>query len=296
MSFNLDQLFVQQYSSTLELLVQQYMSKLRGTVMEGSHIGDSASPVDQEGPVEAVSPAGRGAAMPRVDSVMDRRWIFPTDKELPQLVYSFDELRVFNDPMSQKMRNAIAAFGRAWDREVLGAFRGTNKVGTKGETNRTFGQSLTALNKVAAGGTKLTSAKIKKARKLLETHDVDLDAEPAYIIINADQKEALLEDTTKELLSFDYTRAGNLESGKIGRFLGFDFIECQRVTEHRVSNVDYIPVYVKSGMYLGFWKDLNADIKRRADLSGNPWQAYSCSTFGATRIEEKKCVEIACTV
>ena len=292
MSFNLDQLFVQQYGSTLELLTQQFMSKLRGTVMEGMHVGETASPVDQEGPVDVITPAGRGAPMGRVDSRVDRRWVDPNDKELPQLIYSFDKLRVLIDPTSQKIRNMVAAFGRAWDRQILAQFRGSNKTGKTGGVTTNF----LAGNKIAAGGTALTVSKLKEAAKILKAHDVDFDMEEVYVVLNAEQEQALLEDSTNQLLSMDYTGGRNLESGRINKFLGFKFINCERVTELRSGTTDTIPVYCKSGMYLGFWKDLRANISQRNDLAGEPWQAYGCSTFGATRIEEVKCVEIACTV
>ena len=55
-----------------------------------------------------------------------------------------------------------------------------------------------------------------------------------------------------------------------------------------------IPVYVKSGMHFGMWNDIKTDISQRNDLQNIPWQVYVTLTGGATRIEEKKVVQIIC--
>ena len=52
MSVNLPSLYVQEFASTIELLVQQMDSKLQPSVMVGSgHVGEQASPVLQNGKI-----------------------------------------------------------------------------------------------------------------------------------------------------------------------------------------------------------------------------------------------------
>ena len=46
-------------------------------------------------------------------------------------------------------------------------------------------------------------------------------------------------------------------------------------------------------MHLGFWNDINTNISERAD-KGYATQVYVKGTFGATRTQEKKVVEIKC--
>jgi hypothetical protein len=100
MSVNLPTHFVQQYSTNIALLLQQKGSKLRNTVMTGNHVGKQASPVDQIGKVEMQVVASRFAPMGRVDAPTDRRWVFPSDFDLPQLIDDFDKLRLITDPSS----------------------------------------------------------------------------------------------------------------------------------------------------------------------------------------------------
>jgi hypothetical protein len=47
-------------------------------------------------------------------------------------------------------------------------------------------------------------------------------------------------------------------------------------------------------MHLGMWNDISADISQRKDLGGLPYQVYLYGTFGATRLEEKRVVQVPC--
>jgi hypothetical protein len=49
-------------------------------------------------------------------------------------------------------------------------------------------------------------------------------------------------------------------------------------------------------MHLGIWDEVATDISKRTDLQGLPWQAYVTMTAGATRLEEAKVVQIACSI
>jgi hypothetical protein len=52
-------------------------------------------------------------------------------------------------------------------------------------------------------------------------------------------------------------------------------------------------VYCKSGVVLGVWNDLQTSVDRRPDKR-NSWQVYVTGTFGATRVEELRVVQINC--
>jgi hypothetical protein len=49
---------------------------------------------------------------------------------------------------------------------------------------------------------------------------------------------------------------------------------------------------MKSGMYLGEWKGMVNRASLRNDLSGEPWDLYTASSFGATRLQENKVIQI----
>lgn len=292
MSANLPSHFVMQFATNVSLLLQQKGSKLAPTVMTGSHVGKQASPVDQIGAVEATKVTTRFAAMGRVDAPVDRRWAFPTDYDLPQLIDSFDKLRLITDPQSVYVQNAIMALGRAKDKEIIAAFFGTAKTGEKGETNTAFpGGQVVAVDKGSTGATGLNVAKLREAKKLLMAANVDLDSDPLFCPITATQHDNLLAEA--QVVSTDFNDKPVLVDGKVVRFMGINFVHTE-LLETDGSGYRRIPVYAKSGLHLGMWNDITSDVAQRKDLQGLPWQAYVYGTFGATRLEEKKTVEIKC--
>lgn len=292
MSQNLPDHYVQQYSTNLQLLLQQKGSKLRGTVMSGGHVGKQASPVDQIGAIAAQKVVGRFNPMGRVDAPVDRRWVFPVDYDLPQLIDHFDKLRLLTDPQSSYVLNAMHAMGRAMDDEIVAAIFAAAKTGENGGSTTNF---LTAnqinVNFGASGNTGLTVAKLRKARQLLLASEVDLDSEAPTVVATSKQLDNLLSEA--QIISTDFNSKPVLVDGKISSFLGFNFVHCERLPVDG-SSYRRIPVYVKSGMYLGNWEEIHNSISKRNDLQGEPWQVYSLGTFGATRLEEKKIVEIKC--
>ena len=53
-----------------------------------------------------------------------------------------------------------------------------------------------------------------------------------------------------------------------------------------------MPCLGEMGAYLGIWQDIMTDVSQRKGLRGLPYQAYVMGTFGGTRLEEKKVVQI----
>lgn len=287
MSVNLPTHYVQQYSTNIQLLLQQKGSKLRNAVTTGSYVGKQASPVDQFGAVEMQPVTGRFNPMSRVDAAADRRWVFPSDFDLPQLIDEFDKLRLITDPSSAYVTNAVMAAGRQMDRLICAAFTGVAKTGESGATSTSF----TAANEVdvAVGGanSKLNVAKIKAVRELMMSKHIDFDMEECYIGITAADHASLLNEI--QVVSTDFNSRPVLVDGKITQFLGFNLIHCELIeTALAGTNEVTLPVWVKSGMHLGIWNDIQNSVSRRNDLQGEPWQVYTKMTAGATRIEENR--------
>lgn len=284
--------FVQQYANTIDLLLQQKGSKLRDKVMTGSYMGKQASPVDQIGAISMLPVGARFAPMGRVDSPLDRRWVLPSDFELPQLLDSFDEQRLLIDPKSKYVQNAVYAAGRQMDDLIISAFFGTAKTGETGSTNTTFpsGQQI-AVNFGAAANVSCTVAKLREARRILMANEVDFESDEIIAVLTSKEHDALLAEA--QVISTDFNDKPVLVEGKVTRFLGINIVTCERL-QLDGSNFRRIPVFAKSGMHLGIWGDIMTAISQREDLSGRPWQAYAKMTMGATRLEEKKIVEIKC--
>lgn len=293
MSVNMPSLYAQQYATNIELLLQQKDSRLKNLVMNGSHQGEQASPVDQIEKIEMQAPAGRFADIGRVDAAVDRRWVLPNDYDLPQLLDSFDQARLLIDPKSSYVANAVAAANRQIDRELISAFFGTAKTGKTGSGSTSFlSANQVAVTMGAAAATGLNVKKLREAKKILMAYNNDLESEQIYCAITAKQHDDLLAEA--QVVSTDFNEKPVLVEGKVMRFLGINFIHTELLGVDG-SSYRRLPVWLKSGMHLGQWGSIYTDVDQRKDLSGHPWQAYMKMTIGATRLDEEKVVEIKCS-
>lgn len=278
--------FVQQYTSNVEMLLQQRGSKLRPYVTQGSYNGKSAKAVEQIGQIAAQKRLSRHADTPLISTPHDARWVFPNDWEAADLIDDQDKLRMLIDPTSQYAMAQAYAIGRAMDDEIITQALGTSKTGENGTTNTAFGSGQTAAT--TAGG--LTIQKLREAKTILLANEVDVDFDPLICIVTAAQIEDLLEST--EVTSADYNTVKALVNGEVDTFMGFKFVHCERLPVDGSSRRRVI-AYAKSGLHLGIWKEVGGKISERADKS-YATQVYTCSTFGATRVEEGKVVEVLC--
>lgn len=284
-----------QFSTNVNLLLQQRGSKLSGAVTMGTYTGKQASPVDQVGAVTAQKVVSRFAPMNRVDAPTDRRWVFPSDYDLPQLIDTFDKLRLLTDPESVYVQNAFYAMGRAMDDEIIAAFFGTAKTGELGATNTSFlAANVVSVNQ---GGTasNLNVAKLREAKRLLMSYEVDLDADQIFCAVTSTEHDKLLNEI--QIISREFNETPVLVQGKVQSFLGINFIHCERLTtgtDDAAGTSRAVPIWAKSGMHVGKWSDISASVSVRNDLQGEPFQAYVKGTFGATRLEEKKIIKVWC--
>jgi hypothetical protein len=292
MSFNVSTHFVQQYTTNVQLLLQQKGSKLRNAVTVGSYQGKAAKAIEQVGSVNAQKRMVRHGDTPLISTPADARWVFPNDYEWADLIDDQDKLRMLIDPQSSYALNGAYALGRAMDDEIIEAFFGVSKTGENGSTNTSFPAGQEVDEDVgAAAATGLNIAKLREAKKILMANEVDIDNDPLFCIITAEQHDDLLNEA--QAISLDYNTRPVLVDGKITAFMGFNFIHTERLG---VDGDSYrrVPAFAKSGMHLGMWNDINTMISERDD-KGYATQVYVKGTFGATRTEEKKVVEIKCS-
>jgi hypothetical protein len=292
MSFQVPTHFVQQYTTNVSLLLQQKGSKLRNTVSVGSYTGKAAKAVEQVGPVTAQKRTQRHGDTPLISTPADARWVFPVDYEWADLIDDQDKLRMLIDPQSAYAQNGALALGRAMDDEIIAGIFGTNKTGENGTTNTNFDTSnqRVAVNHAATGNVGLTVAKLREAKRILMKNEVDIDNEQLFVVITAKQHDDLLNEA--QTISLDYNTRPVLVDGKITAFMGFNFVHCERIP---ATSDPYrrVVAYAKSGVHLGMWNDINTMISQRDD-KGYATQVYCKGTFGATRTEEKKVVDILC--
>lgn len=287
--------FVQQYTTNVQLLSQQKMSRLREAVTTGKYVGKQGVPVDQFAPTVANLRTTRYPQLTPADIQSDRRWVFPRDYDWNDLIDSIDKLRLLIDPQSSYVQSGTAALNRAMDDEIVAAFFGTAKTGVDGTVNTVF---LTA-NQVSASegasaATGMNVEKLKAGVQLLLGNEAWMpeSGNPIYCAINSKQNRNLMDEI--QIINSDYNGDKMVQNqGFVQSWGVIKFIHSERLPVNGSAQTR-CPMWVKEGMHLGMWQDITADVSQRKDLAGLPHQVYLNGTFGATRLEEKKIVEIPC--
>lgn len=291
MSQNSPKLFSTQFATIMQLLLQQKQSRLRPAVTEAPYVGETANVVDQVAPISMNPVTTRFAPIVRTDADFDLRWVTPSDFDLAQQVDSFDKLKEIINPESHLVQSAVAAANRQIDTTLITAFTGINKTGKAGATNT----SPLAANQIAANfgssgpNVGMSVAKLRRAKRLLMAAEVDLESDPLYCAMAAAQHEDLLSEA--QVVSTDFNDRPVLVDGKITMFFGIQFIHTELLAFSSPA-IRSNPVWARSGMHLGLWNDIITDVSQRKDLTSLPWQAYVKLSLGATRLEEKKIIEI----
>lgn len=286
---------VQQYATNVSVLLQQEGSRFRGTVMEYALHGKAAEVLEQFGQVVAVKNQGRHSDTPLVQTPQDRRWCFPNDYDVADLIDNEDKLRILIDPSSQYVRTQAYALGRSQDDEIVAAFFGNSMTGENGTTSTAFpGGQQVSISVGASGSTGLNVKKLRAAKQLLLAAEVNIDVEQLFVALDAKAHDDMLGET--QSTSLDYTNRPVLVDGRITSFMGFNFIHSERYPgapsyQGTAPANRQIPVWCKSGMALGLWNDISTSVDKRPDKR-NSYQVYTTGTFGATRLEEKRVVMI----
>lgn len=287
---NVTTAFVKQFQANVMHTVQQKGSRLRGSVfLKPGIIGEEAYQ-EQIAPDTATKKTTRHADTPITLPDHRRRRITLFDWEVAKLLDKSDKLKMLLDPTSDYVQNGAKALGRSMDDEIIAAASGTAYAGKAGGTSTTLASFDSGSHQVAVGGTNLTLTKLLTARELLNASDVD-EEEDQYCIVTAKMMTSLL--NTTEVKNADYNSVKALVQGQLDTFLGFNFIRTQRLALD-ASSSRLCLCYARTGIVLGTAQDITTRVSERADKS------YSTQTFlsmgiGATRLEEAKVVEIACS-
>ncbi len=286
MSNQVSTAFVVEYKANVEMLLQQRGSMLRDTVSTGFYRGKAGVPVEQIGPVMARKKGARHADTPLIETPHERRWVYPSDYEWADLVDNFDKLKTGIQIEGAYAQNGSYALGRGMDDEIITAYFGPARIGAEGTATESFD---TTNQRIAAGTTGLTVSKLKDAQAILMGNEVDLDNDQMVCVITARQNANLLEQM--EIMSSEYNMKPTLRNGKVIEWAGIQFKHCERLPLE--GDDRRVPLYVRSGMHLGLWNDIEARITERPD-KGYATQVYVHGSFGATRTDKRKVVDILC--
>tara|TARA_R110002153_G_scaffold32645_3_gene98684 strand:+ start:194 stop:1057 length:864 start_codon:yes stop_codon:yes gene_type:complete len=282
MSTQITTAFINQFSDNVQMLSQQLQSKLSDKVRTATVNGEKAF-FDQVGSSAAVARTSRHSDTPIVDTPHSRRMCVMTDYEWSDLVDKSDEVRLLIDPTSVYAKTAAAAMNRAIDSAIITAATGSSFTGKTGST----ATALPSGQLIAHGSAKLTLAKLREAREILDINDVD-ESINRYFAISPQGMTDLLEDTSITSADFNTVRA--LVQGQVSEFMGFRFVKSTRLA--KTGNIRTGFAWAEDGILLAVGQSPMARVDERSDKSYST-QVYYCMTVGATRMEESKVVSVA---
>ena len=286
--------YTTQFDQNWRHLVQQKNSRLREYVTLDSISGKEKS-YNQLAEAAMQLITSRSGETRISDQATAKRWIRPKAYDTAKLFDEFDEqlLGEVVLPTSPVVQSHAAAYARTADQVIIEALGGSAYTGETGVTPTALPSSQkVAVNYVESGSpanSGLTIAKLRNAKYILDSNEVD-EEEERIIVVSAKQLQDLLRTT--EITSADYNSVKALVDGALNTFMGFKFRKTQLLPLNSSTDVRSAYVYVKSGVVLAE-RGLKTHMDVRTDLS-HSLQIRSVASLGATRLEEKKVVEIAC--
>lgn len=286
--------YTTQFDANWRHLVQQKNSRLREYVTLDSISGKEKS-YNQLSEAAMQLITSRSGETRISDQATAKRWIRPKAYDTAKLFDEFDEqlLGEVVLPTSPVVQSHAAAYARTADQVIIEALGGSAYTGETGVTPTALPNAQkVAVNYVESGSpanSGLTIAKLRGAKYILDSNEVD-EEEERIIVVSAKQLQDLLRTT--EITSADYNSVKALVDGSVNTFMGFKFRKTQLLPLASATDVRSVYVYVKSGIVLAE-RGLKTHMDVRTDLS-HSLQIRSVASLGATRLEEKKVVEIAC--
>lgn len=284
MSNTITNAFVIQWDTTIRQQAQQMDSRFGGAVTDRGNITGESFTANRLAPLEDMpentvrhgdtvwSEANHST---RIALMKDFYQALPVDRN--------DEPKLLANPLNGTyMQSLIAAHNRRKDGIIFSALLGNSqaKDGTL--------IALPAGQKIVAGGTGFTKAKLLTARKIFRKNEADQhNGEQLYISYNSEMLEDILADTT--LTSADFLAVKMLQDGDVsGKWMGFNWIAYEAI--NLAGGTYSTAAWCKSALHFGTGFT-EGKASRRPDKK-DLMQVSMAASHGATRVEEEKVVQI----
>lgn len=286
MAWSIPVAFVDQFAATVRRLAQQETSVLRRYVDIDTDIKGEAKAMEllAKGQDTANEIVTRHGDTIIGDQTHLRRWLYTRPYDVADLIDKEDQIRHLIDPQGLYVQNHAATMGRTMDDVIIRAFNAPVKAGHDAEITENF----PAGNVVAAGGSGLTLAKLRELRKRFSQAFVP-NNKRRYIVCTASQIDNLLGED--RITSADYAAVKALVNGEVNTFMGFTFIECERLP--KTGSVRHCFAFTSDAIRLGVAQDISSRASERPDKR-YAWQIYTWMVIGAVRVEDSHVYQVDC--
>jgi len=306
----------QQYSDSVQHLSQQKGSRLRSAVRNESQKGKSAF-YDRLGESVAQQIPSRHADTVLTDTPHSRRRVTLKDFAVADMIDDQDKARMAWDPQGLYAQSQGMSIGRAYDDEIILRAVGLAYGGEEGATSVLLSEANRYASVAATAGAPLNLGALRRSKQRLDAGEVDPSL-PRYFVHSSSGLFSLLGDST--ITSADYNTVRALVNGEIDTFMGFKFIMSERLPTLDAAaealgyedNFDLDDGHVVTGVAgdaSGYRRNfafaggpmggllfaegigMQSRIAERVDKNHNT-QVHTKASFGGTRMEEAKVVEI----
>jgi len=287
--------YKQQFHDAFVAALAQKESRLQGTVIDRGQIDGSSFTINSLGITEMEAVTGRYQDKNPTELDDNTRVVYMADFDRTLVVDGFDIPKLAADPSHKYVGLLTEAANRRKDKSIYRALiddiivkTGENSFGTA---------SLPSGQKILAGGTAFTKAKILLARKLFRANECDQEnGEQLFMAYDSNMVAQILADTT--LTSADFMAVQMLQEGKVAsNWLGFSWIPYEQLDAGAGGAGERKAVaWAKSGVHMGTGINVKTTIGENTQKRGHPTEAYGYMSLGAGRQDEKKVITIDFTI
>jgi hypothetical protein len=222
-----------------------------------------------------------------------RRVLESIDKSYSTMIDSRDTSRAQLSPQGDILQNTIAAFNREKDKAIYDAAIG--KTTSLNSDNTTAQVALPAGQVLSAGSSNMTVDKIIDAITIFGDNDVDIISEGGVLVLSSKQYQSLAKQ--EKFINGDFTRltdGESLKAGIFGRFMGIPLVRISNDLMKKTGNIRSCVMYTKKAIKYGELAGFNEVSIDKIPTKHNNIQLMHKISLGATRMDEKRVVEIKC--
>lgn len=293
--------YVTQFENNWLTAVQQIQARIKDRAKVVATEGQALR-LNVFGTTSMTQVTTKNAATPNVDIAMPARWAYLTPWETSSLFGEFDEqfLGQVVLPTSDCIAAQAAAYNRLADSTLISALTGSATVtDTTSPTVYTINSATTTVALPSSqqvgvqfgnsgSNANLTIAKLREAKRILDSNEVPADGR--VLVISSGELAALLGTTEYTSNLFNSVQA--LVNGDATRFLGFDVVRSELLGVTGTPAVRTVIAYHKDMVAFASGNQ-KSYMDVRPDIS-HALQVRSVASLGATRLQEKGVVTIAC--
>lgn len=283
-ALTISQGFVIQWDNDLRAEASQKASRLMGTVTpRGTITGESftINKLSDQGKLDAKTQRmGQTQLSERTHST----YIVPMqDFYRAEGVDRSDEAKLLANPMDGNYMAALVSMRNRRVDDVIFQAAGATVTLKDGTT-----EVLPSSQKIVAGGTGFTKAKIILLRGLFRQNEADEHAgEDLYLPYNYRMATDILADTT--LTSADWLSGQFLQKGDVaGKWMGFNWIPYEGINLAGGTYTTF--AWSKSGIHLGEGY-VTGTVQRRADMQ-NLMQVDMAASYGSGRYDTRRVAQV----